>query len=196
MTRKLLLLICVLAFLTVTSNGQDNYRPKKKDLSWGIRSDGLRMAVWTNPETDKVFAAVRNFTSKPIRYCDSEYGNAATVYARKNAASEWQELKFKAPGEERVMLPICLEKVLRPNQEMPLFSFYGRMPGQNYSFYQDLQEYDFPADWNDTAEVKVAHFVIISRNRPCDYDLIKCNGKVESQPVKIKLPFGKAALRR
>src|SRR5688500_2600890 len=103
MKLKLFFLIFCLTLLSSTSAAQDDYRPGKKDLSWGVEADGLRISVWTNPAADKIFAAVRNSSSKKICYCQVD-GNNFTVYARKNAASPWQELEFKTPPQEVVVL--------------------------------------------------------------------------------------------
>ena len=58
------------------------------------------MAVWTNPATGMVFGAVRNFSSKKICYCHP-LSNNFTVYARKDAVSEWQASLVK-PFLDRV----------------------------------------------------------------------------------------------
>ncbi len=184
---KLHFLILALALLTVTSNGQDNYRPKKKDLSWGVKADGLRMSAWTNPATDKVFFAVRNFSTKKICYCDPEFNNF-TVKARKNAASQWQELKFKAPSQEVIFLTICNTKTLRQNEEMTFYALQNEVGSKKN--YLDLREYSFPADWNGAVEAK-----IIQRNVYCPKTK-NINGEVESQTFEIKLPFTGAAAQR
>lgn len=183
MTVKLLFLIFSLALLSITGAAQNDYRPGKKDLSWGAESDGLRMAVWTNPAANKIFAAVRNSSAKKICYCQVE-GNNFTVYARKNAASPWQELKFKTPLQEVVILPICTTGTLTSNEEMPSYVVQnGARKKKNYSFSVDLREYIFPADWSGTVEIKITQ-----SNVYCDKHKNEL-GDVESPAFKIKLPF-------
>lgn len=183
MTVKLLFLIFCLGFLSAAGAAQDNFRPGKKDLSWGVEADGLRMAVWTNPAADKIFAAVRNFSSKKICYCRVD-GNNFTVYARKNAGSPWQKLEFKTLPEESVIVPICNTVTIKPNEEMPSYALKnGARKKKNYSFSVDLREYLFPADWRGTVEVK-----IIQSNVYCGKAKNKL-GEVESPAFEIKLPF-------
>jgi len=183
MTVKSSLLILALALLTTTSAAQDNYRPKQKDLSWGVKADGLRMAAWTNPATDKVFVAVRNFSTRRICYCDSEDAYPFTVYARKGPTSQWQELKFKEQPQTVTVLPLCRTKTLRQNEEMRP----DGSPKNDYSFSVDLRVYSFPADLSGAVEVKMV--------QPNVY----CNGagntvgEVESRVLMIRLPFNEVA---
>lgn len=188
MTVKLLLLILALALLTVTSLAQDDYRPRKKDLSWGVKADGLRMTVWTNPATDKVFGAVRNFSSKKVCYC-KPLGNNFTIYARKKSASQWQEIPLRPEEIKKgtvVILPICHAITLKPNEEIPP----PTSPKRNYSFSVDLREYSFPVDWYGIVELKIVQANVYCHNAGNNV------GNVESQAIKIKLPFTEAAAQR
>jgi hypothetical protein len=164
MTVKLLILIFALTFLTVAGTAQDNYRPKKKDLSWSIKADGLRMTAWTNPATDKVFVAIRNFSTKKICYCDPQVNNF-TVYARKNAASQWQEITLKPPLQEIVVVAICNAINFEPNEEMPSYVLQnGVRKKKNYYFSLDLREYSFPADLRDRLKLRLFNIMFIAIN--------------------------------
>lgn len=184
MTLKLLFLIFCLAFLSITGAAQEDFRPGKKDLTWGAGADGLRMSVWTNPAADKIFAAVRNFSPEKICYCRVD-GNNFTVYARKNAASpEWQKLDFKTPPEESVIISICNTGIIKPKEEMPSYVLEnGARKKKSHSFSINLREYIFPADWSGAVEVK-----IVQSNVYCGKTQNKV-GDVESPALKIKLPF-------
>ena len=189
MTVKLSLLILALALPTITITAQDNYRPKKKDLSWGVKANGLRMAVWTTPATGKAFVAVRNFSTRKICYCNPEVNNF-TVYARKNAASQWQALKFNTPPQEVIILPICHTISLKPNEEMPSYMLRdGVRKKKNYAFSLDLREYSFPSELSGTVKAK-----IVQHNVYCNQTGNKV-GEVESQTFEIKLPFTEAVPR-
>lgn len=190
MTVKLLLLILALALSAVTSQGQDNYRPRHKDLSWGVRADGLRITAWTNPATDKVFVAVRNFSTRKICYCDPGANNF-TVYARRDAASQWQALKFKTPPQEVTLTALCDAITLKPNEELPSYELQNGVRNiKNYSFSLDLREYKFPADLSGTVQVKIVQSNVYCNNPK------NTVGEVESQTFKIKLPFTEEAARR
>jgi hypothetical protein len=168
--------------LSLPSTAQDNYRPKKKDLSWGVEAKGLRMSVWTNPATDKVFSAVRNSSTKKICYCQADDNNF-TVYTRKNAALEWQQLSLKTQPQEVVMVAICIAGTLAPNEEMPSYMLRNAVRKKNnYSFSLDLHEYSFPADWSGTVEVKIAQSNVFCSGA-------HKVGEVESRAFEIKLPF-------
>ena len=191
MTLKLLFSILALVLLTGTVTAQevnDDYRPKGKDLTWGAEAGGLRMAVWTNPATGTIFGAVRNFSSKKICYCLPHENNYTVyrVYARKNAASpeEWQKLQFKTPPPDGVWVADCLVVNLRQGEEMPVYVLQnGKRKKKNYSFFLDLNKYNFPAEMGDTVEIKLVQF-----NVYCHKTENKM-GEVESPVFKIKLPF-------
>lgn len=189
---KLLLLIFASALLTATSNGQDDYRSRQKDLSWGAKSDAFQMAAWTNPTTDTIFFAVRNALRKKVCYCKSYYGYPIKFYARKTAASEWQEIKPKPLTSEEieksnyVEVSLCFNTTLKPNEEIPLpEQFQNTAQNKNYLHSIDLRRLVFPADWSGAVEFKVtATFVNCSKVV-----------EVESPIVKIKLPFSNCPVR-
>lgn len=189
MTVKLSLLLLALALSAVTITAQDNHRPGKKDLSWGVKANGLRMTAWTSPATDKVFIAVRNFSARKFCYCDPMTDNF-TVYARRNAASQWQALTFKTPPQEVTILAICQAISLKPDEEIPSYILRdGVREKKNHSFSLDLREYHFPSEWSGTVEAK-----IVQSNVYCNQTGNKV-GEVESQTFKIRLPFTEAAQR-
>lgn len=178
---RVLLLILSITVLTVTGTAQENFRPKKKDLSWGVESQGLRMAGWTSPATDKVFGAVRNSSSQKICYCEED-GDNLTVYARKNAVSGWQ-LMLKTQPQEVVKVAICIAGNLKPNQEMPSYILQDNVRKKNnYSFTIDLLRYNFPSNWSGSVEAKIVQFNVYCSGA-------QKVGEVESQPFKVKLPF-------
>lgn len=182
MTCRLLLLILSLA---LPGTAQDNYRPKKKDAIWGSEARGLRMSVWTNPASYKVFVAVRNSSTKKICYCHADDNNY-TAYARKNAASEWQQLNVKAQPHEVVMVAICTAITIKPNEEMPSYFRQNTVRKKNnYSFSLDLRDHIFPPDWNGTVEAKVVQSNVFCSGA-------EKLGEVESQPFEVKLPFTEA----
>jgi hypothetical protein len=182
MTTKLLLLVLNFAFLAVAMTGQENFRPKKKDLSWGREAQGLRMTVWTNPATDKIFAAIRNSSTQRICYCEED-GDNLTVYVRRDAGSAWQPLMLKTQPQEVVKVAICIAGNIKPNQEMPSYILQNNVrKNSNYSFTIDLRRYNFPSDWSGSVEAK-----IVQSNVYCSGS--QKVGEVESQPFKVKLPF-------
>jgi hypothetical protein len=200
MTIKLLLLILASAFLTVTDIAQDNYRPRKKDLSWSAQAGVLRMAVWTNPATDTAFVAVRNSSSRKICYCEPPFDIIPAVYARRNAASEWQEIKLKStPSEERIFLPVCTTINVTPYDEMPSYTWQTSKVKNvrnknNYSFSVDLRQYSFPADWSGAVEVKFVQYFDYFQNANCVKS--RKEVKVKSKAFAIKLPFPEAAVQQ
>lgn len=168
---KLLLLILVSALSTATSQAQDD-RPA--NLAWGDHSRGLRMAVWTNAETDKVFAVIRNFAPQKISYREGALTNYE-IYARRDAASKWREVKFK-PLQSREVIAILNCPTIEPNKEE--------------RFWVDLREHDFPADWNGLIEVRIVRFLNITKG---DCDEANIILKVKSQAFNVKLPLTGAA---
>jgi hypothetical protein len=200
MAVKLLFLILASALLTINGTAQDNHRPRQKDLSWGAQTGALRMAVWTNPATDTAFVAVRNFSSRVICYCEPPFDIIPAVYARRNAASEWQEIKLKPTPGERTFLPICETIIVTPDDEMPSYTWQTRKEKNvrnknNYSFSVDLRQYSFPADWSGTAEVKFVQYFHYSHNANCDKPTSN-KAKVKSKAFVIKLPFPEAVTQR
>lgn len=196
---KLLLLISALAFLTATSAAQDNYRPRKKDLTWGAKAGDLRMAVWTNPLTDTMFVAVRNFSSGKICYCARRFDILPAVYARRNAASEWQEITLKVPPQPVIEVSDCRVVRLKPTEEMPSYARQTAarrkvVKKNNYSFSVDLRHYSFPADWSGTAEAKTVLHFDYSQSADCSQ-----SGKkviIESPIFAINLPFPEAGMQK
>lgn len=176
MTVKLLILIFVLAFFNATTAAQDNYRPAEKDLAWGDSSQGLRMAVWTSPETDRVFSVIRNFSSRKVSYYDIVVYQE--VYARQDAASKWRRIKLK-PTE--------------PNEVIALLSCNTIQPKEEVKFYLDLSEYDFPADLNGLIEVRIV-WLLSSANRECDKNYR--TAKVKSQAFNVKLPLSEVPAQK
>lgn len=190
MAVKLLLLILALAWSDVTTRGQDNYRPRPRDLTWGAEANGLRMAVWTTPATDKLFIAVRNFSRKKICYCGLLHVSELKVYARKDSVSPWLELWLKT-APQGIAVALCYLNTLKPNEETPSYELRnGERKRLNYSLSLNLREYSFPAEWSGTAEVK-----IVRPTAYCIGDKYKI-GQVESPVVKIKLPFAEAGASR
>ena len=191
MTVKLLRLLLALAWSTVPSQGQNHYRPKPKDSAWGVRADGLRMTAWTNPATDQVFVAVRNFSNKQICFCDPPGINNFAVYARRNSAAPWQELQFRTPPQPVTLNALCEASTLKPNEEMPFYEWQnGVRQRKNYSYALDLREYSFPAEWSGTVQVKIVQYNIYCT------DPINRGGEVESQTFEIRLPFPEEAAQR
>jgi hypothetical protein len=141
-----------------------------------------------NPANDKVFLAIRNFSTRKICCCDPEVNNF-TVYARKNAASQWQALEFKTRSQEVILTSQSISINLKPNEEMPSYALQnGMRKKKNYYFSLDLREYSFPADWSGTVEAKIVQHNVYC-NKP------KNNiGEVESQSFEIKLPFTETKL--
>jgi hypothetical protein len=226
MTIKLLLLILALALSTVTGIAQDDYRPKQKDLSWGMKAGFFQMAVWTNSATDTAFVAVRNSSPGWIYYCEPPLNFfSPAVYARRNAASEWQTIKLKRtpPQEDRPFAPNCIsitrwgeenpsrhsctKVTIKPNEEMPRHTMWNDVQKtENYSFSVDLRQYSFPFDWSGTIEAKfVQNIPILIAYTPTSHTIHYCNlisdnpkneVKVESPVVKINLPFPEAATQK
>jgi hypothetical protein len=197
MTIKLLFLILSFALLTFTIAAQDNFRPKQKDLSWGIESKGLRMSAWTNLDATKVFIAVRNFSTKKICYCNPE-DFQYTVYARKNAESMWQPLINKTMPDKIIWLPLCHLINLKPAAEKTFYVLKNKVRKKtNYSFSLNLREYNFPADWSGTVEVKIVQPIVL-----CPKDDFKGEpeseylSEIESPIIKIKLPFTEVIMQR
>ena len=196
---RYLILIFVFALVTITSEAQ-NYRPKQKDLAWGTNAGGLQMAAWTNLDTSKVFAVIRNFSTKRICYCDYVLGEFTKVYARQNADSEWQEINLKPlnltkeESENMVhigFLPCSKNKILKPKKEMLPYAWWTQgnikpsesEKNKNYSFTLDLSKYDFSTNFNGTVEGKIVQSIFNGR---CDEAYL---GEVESQPFEMRLPF-------
>ncbi len=177
----LLLTFLGLAFLTAIS-GQQSNRPSNKDLRWGVEANGFRMAVWTNPANDKVYGAVRNPTSRKLCYCREDDDNLG-IYARKNAAGEWQAVPFKVAPGEVVKVAICNAERVNPRQEMPAYVLKGSVREKtDYSFVIDLNKYRFPAELGGTAQIKVVqHDVYCGGTK-------NTTGQIESPPITIKVP--------
>ena len=194
MVVKLLLLILASAFLTVICTAQDNHRPKQKDLSWGVKAGVFQMAGWTNPAADTVFVAVRNASRKKVCYCKSDCGGyLSKIYARKTAASDWQEIRFKPLSPEEiekyrcVEVSMCFNTTLKPNEEIPFPSrLQNTSPNKNYLLSIDLRRLIFPSDWSGALEVKIAATFVNCRKEKGGVV------KVESPVVKINLPFAEA----
>jgi hypothetical protein len=175
MTIKLLLLISALTLASVTGKAQD-YRPAEKDLAWGDDSKGLRMAVWTNPETDQVFSVIRNFSTRQVSYYDIVVYHE--VYARQSAASKWRRIKLK-PAEPKEVIALLSCHTIRPKEE-------------EVRGYLDLREYDFPAGWNGVVEVRIVR-ILSSADGECDKNYR--TAKVKSRTINVKLPLTAAAQR-
>lgn len=135
------------------------------------------MAVWTNPETDQVSAVIRNFALQKISYSEGVVAHIE-VYARRNAASKWQEVRPK-PLESREVIAILLCPTIQPNEEE--------------KFRVDLREYDFPADWNGLVEVRIVRVLSLTE-RVCDKNYR--TAKVKSRTFNVKLPLTGATAQR
>lgn len=167
-TIKLLLLISALTFVSLIGNAQD-YRPAEKDLEWGDHSNGLRMAAWTNPETDKVFSLIRNFSTRKVSYYDIVVYHE--IHAREDAASKWRQIKLRSTG---------------PNEVIAILSCRSIKPGEEIKTYLDLHEYDFPVDWNGLVEVRIVR-ILSSIDGECDKNYR--TAKVKSRTFSAKLPL-------
>ena len=193
-----LLLTLTLVSVTGMNQAQD-YRRPRKDLLWGADAKGLRISAWINLETSQVFAVIRNFSAKKICYCDYVLGNFVKVYARRDAVSDWQEIKPKPPTPEELKnmtyiggLPCSENKILKPGKEMPPYAGWPRgkfkppkREKKNYSFSLDLSVYAFPPDFNGAAQIKIVQNVFHG-HCPDAYE-----GEVESPAFEIKLPLPK-----
>ena len=173
MAFKLLLLISALTLVSATGKAQD-HRPEKTDLAWGDYSRGLRMAVWTNPEADRVFSVMRDFSTQKVSY--EIGGTYYEVYARRDTDSTWRRIELK-PVEPRVVIPLGGCYIIQPKEEV--------------KSYVDLHAYDFPADWNGLVEVRI---VGVLTGGGCDksYKI----AKVKSRTLNVKLPLTGAAAPR
>lgn len=154
------------------------------------------MAAWTNPATDKIFVAVRNFSRKKICYCNPEE-IGFSVYARKNDGSAWQILRNKTWADEMIVLPLCGLINLKPTEETPFYVLENNTRKKtNYTHSLDLREYAFPADWSGTVEVKIEQSLVFCVTGNPEKPKKPYVGIVESPAVKIKLPFTETTAQR
>ncbi len=188
-------ILTLLSFLSNNIVNAQDFRPNKSDLVWGKDEQGLRMAVWTNPEATKVFAVVRNFSKKKICYCDYVLGNFGKIYARKNSNYEWQEMNFRPATKEEIenqtyigFLPCSDNSILKPNKEMPPFKSQYKgdteVANQNYSFAIDLSDYVFPSNLSGIVQVKIVQHIFHGR---CDNAF---EGDLESEYFNTQVPLG------
>lgn len=135
------------------------------------------MAVWMNAETDYVSAVIRNFAAQKISYREGALMNYA-IYARRDAASKWREVKFK-PLQSREVIAILNCPTIEPNEEE--------------RFGVDLREHDFPADWNGLIEVRIVRFLSVTKG---DCEKANIILKVKSRSFNVKLPLIEPAAQR
>jgi len=166
---------------------------RAKKLVWGESSNGLQMAVWVSRSRSVVFAVIRNSSRRKIHYCDYLLGEFefVRVHARKSPSSDWVPIPLK-PIENPAYIGVLLcslndtlpaGREMGPNRTSALYNQRIR-----YTFDVDLDNYEFPSDWEGTIECKISQTIFGGRHEDA-YE-----GTVESPAFTVKLPFAKARM--
>lgn len=162
-------------------------RPKK--LIWRTSSDALQMAVWVSPSRPIVFGLIRNASRRKIHYCDYLLGNSVEVYARQSPSSDWTEVpEIPVQNPTYIGALRCgANDTLYPGERMkPSRTAYSRNEIKgDHTFEVNLDEYNFPNNWQGTIECKIIQRIFGGRHKDT------YSGKVESTSFTLKLPLNK-----
>jgi hypothetical protein len=168
-------------------------RPAK--LDWGPENAGLQLAAWADQEDRAIYCVIRNATDRPISLHPEMIGywQLLSVEVLVPASSEWSTVPLKEqtlkaylnyvedvtctipPGKEFLRRFLKLEPMIGTG-----FRATKRKPPFSYTFAVNLNEYEFPAGFQDPIGVRVSHkFDTFSENA--------WSGTLISNPCTIEL---------